>query len=153
MSDFLMKYKEIINSWESIAFIFAVLFAIALFIFFVYYRYQKLKEELSSQMLLFNSNIFFKDRLFFESYKDRKELDRRDFIKISKNNPFMEHLRHKEVNYYTEIIKIAKNLKHIRNFEIFNLLLFGFFLILGSVVSAPHLKTLWDAAHVQLTAP
>ncbi len=60
----------------------------------------------------------------FEKYGQKKELMKRDFMRMYADKIFREHLWRKEIGYYKELVQIVENLKLIRFYGLLAMILF-----------------------------
>ena len=111
MDEVLLTKFSIIKSLEAISFIWFTIIVTLIVVVVGYVKYCQLRYKILFQVDMFNGNIFFKDKAFFEGYSERKALKKKDFIKISKDRRFCEHLLHKQPDYYRDLMKIVENLR------------------------------------------
>lgn len=145
MTDFLSRNKELINTLESVAFILAVvILALAVLVYAAirfYKHYGRLREDILSQIAAFNRGCFIPDRLFFEKVKDKNELKSADFIRLSKNAYFLNHMRNKEPEYYRQLMEIVRRLRMLRAYAVSMIVFVGVFFA-AAVIMAPMLQQL-----------
>ncbi len=111
MNESLLKYKEILNSWESVIFIIACIVAVIVFAFYCRLRYLRLHDEIELAIAHFNKHCFVSDRIFFEHYGSSERLEPRDFLRMARDEPFKKQLWSKEIDYYDRFIKIVNQLR------------------------------------------
>ena len=114
MSEFLLEKFTLIKSLEALSFIWFAVIVTLISIVVGYIKYCQLRYGILFQIDMFNGNIFFKDKTMFESFREKKALEKRDFILIVKDRRFCEHLLHKQPDYYRDLVKIAQNLQLLR---------------------------------------
>ena len=110
MDIFLLNRFQLIKSLEAVSFIwFTIVFTIVV-VFIGYVKYSQLRRKIFFQIDMFNGDIFFKDKAFFERYREKRSLEKEDFIGISRDRRFCEHLLHKQPDYYRDLMNIVENL-------------------------------------------
>ena len=124
VDDFLLKKQQVFHSLESVTFIWFIVIATVIAVIYGYNKYWQLKTDALIQIKMFNGNIYFNDKAFFEDYQGRRELTKKDFLAMYSDVHFREHLLHKEPNYYKELIKIVENLRLLRFYRRSALILF-----------------------------
>ena len=124
MDVFLLKKQQVFHSLESITFTWSIIIATVIIAIYGFNKYRRLKTDVFMQMKTFNVSCFTKDRLIFEGYGEKRELEGKDFRRILNDKEFREHLWRQEINYYNEIVRIVENLKLLRFYEFLAAILF-----------------------------
>ncbi len=120
-----------IRSLESIVYILAMVSVVIFFAGWVFFYFRKVKTRVLVQTRLFNKEIFMRDRLLFKKFAKKDTLETRDFLALTSDRDFMEHLWRKEVGYYEKLMTISQDLKLLRFLKLGSALFLALCLVLG----------------------